>query len=179
MSTTTILLLVFLVGVVVVLLSGIAGRLDRLHHRVDVSAETLNTQLARRCSSARAVAASGALDPVSSMLISEAAEGSAANADADKVTRGLVESELSRALRAAFDDPDMAEIVRAAPGGEGLLSDLETSCARVELSRRFHNDAVSACRLMRQRRSVRYLRLAGSAPEPASFEMDDTPPRFG
>ena len=44
------------------------------------------------------------------------------------------------------------------------------------MARRFHNDAVRAARALRRHRTVRWLRLAGHAPFPLAFEMDDEPP---
>ena len=41
------------------------------------------------------------------------------------------------------------------------------------MARRFHNDAVRASRAVRRKRHVRYLRLAGHAPQPVTFECDD------
>ena len=44
------------------------------------------------------------------------------------------------------------------------------------MARRFHNDAVRAARAVRRHRVVRWFRLAGHAPFPLAFEMDDEPP---
>jgi hypothetical protein len=44
------------------------------------------------------------------------------------------------------------------------------------MARRFHNDAVGAARALRRHRKVRWFRLAGHAPFPLAFEMDDEPP---
>jgi hypothetical protein len=57
-----------------------------------------------------------------------------------------------------------------------MLDDLRGTCVRVQLSRRFHNDAVRACRQVRKQRLVRWFRLAGHTPWPDTVEMDDTPP---
>ena len=58
-------------------------------------------------------------------------------------------------------------------------SDLAAACRQVTLSRRFLNDGVQAARLLRQGRLVRLFRLAGNAPRPEMFEMDDVaPPAF-
>jgi hypothetical protein len=44
------------------------------------------------------------------------------------------------------------------------------------LTRRFLNDGVQAARLLRGSRWVRWFRLAGRAPSPQMFEMDDEMP---
>ncbi len=57
-----------------------------------------------------------------------------------------------------------------------MLDELDAACRRVQLSRRFHNDAVRACRQLRRQRMVRLFRLAGHTPWPETFEMDDSTP---
>ncbi|HSO04753.1 MAG TPA: hypothetical protein VLQ92_09750, partial [Candidatus Limnocylindrales bacterium] len=94
----------------------------------------------------------------------------------DAVERGIVESELSGDLREVFVDPESVAELRAVPEGEELLTDLAASCRQVTLSRRFLNDGVQAARLLRQGRWVRWFRLAGNAPRPEMFEMDDVAP---
>jgi hypothetical protein len=57
-----------------------------------------------------------------------------------------------------------------------MLRELAAACLRVQLARRFLNDVVRAARVVRSKRVVRYLRLAGHAEWPQTFEMSDTPP---
>lgn len=169
-----------LVGLVVLVLLGVylsmtAGRLDRLHHRIDTSALTLDGHLLRRSATCLELAASGLLDPATSLVIVEAAHESRTASDRDDMERALVESNLTAALCAALDRDEVAE-VDTDPEGRALLDDLAASCRRVELSRRFHNDAVRACRQVRRQRLVRLFRLAGHAAWPETWEMDDTMP---
>lgn len=173
------IVLFLLVAFVVWRLSAVAGRIDRLHHRIELARASLDAQLVRRARAAEALATSGLLDPASAIVLARAASHSR-NADLDQpVERGLVESELSRDLREVFADPDSVAGLRAVPEGEELLSDLAASCRQVTLSRRFLNDGVQAARLLRQGRWVRWFRLAGNAPRPEMVEMDDVaPPAF-
>ena len=46
---------------------------------------------------------------------------------------------------------------------------------RIQLARRFHNDAVVQIHQIRRLGLVRVFRLAGYAPLPSTFEMDDAP----
>lgn len=157
-------------------LSSTAGRLDRLHRRVDQSRKSLDAALARRVSVVNELVSARVFDPTTVMLLGDAAYGASEVTERDPVTRGLAESELTRALAAAFEDPeDVAELASLPDGGE-LIADLESACRRVEMSRRFLNDGVRACRAVRSQRFVRYFRLAGHTPWPESFEMDDLPP---
>lgn len=159
-------------------LSWTAARLDRLHHRVESSRAALDAQLVRRASTALELATSGLLDPASALLLAESAQDArdrdGPTGDDDDGARELAESFLTKALHAALDDATVASL-RADPVGRTLLADLERACARAALARRFANDAVGSARALRARPLVRGLRLAGHAPLPTTFEMDDTP----
>ncbi|SDQ48354.1 hypothetical protein [Quadrisphaera sp. DSM 44207] len=175
MSPTAVATLVVLAVLAVLAwaLTAYAARLDRLHHRVETSRAALDAQLLRRAGAAEQLAVSRALDPATSLLLaSAAAEAVAADGDAE---REAAESDLSRALRAALSPPAVRAL-RADPGGRGLLADLSAACSRAVLARRFHNDAVTQTRAVRSSRVVRWARLAGRAPLPRTFEIDDEPP---
>ena len=94
--------------------------------------------------------------------------------------RAMAESNLSATLRAALIDPeDVAEIVET-PEGSQLIDDLAMSWYRVQLARRFHNEAVAQAQRVRRKRLVRMLRLAGRAAMPQMVELDDAwPPSLG
>ncbi|MFE1437777.1 hypothetical protein [Streptomyces sp. NPDC058739] len=172
MTPTLIWILVALVAIGLYL-SWTAGRLDRLHSRIDAARAALDAQLLRRASVAQELATAGVLDPAASMVLYEAAHGAR---QAEEEQREVAESELSQALRAVFAESAQVEAVRAAPGGEAAERELTEAVRRVPMARRFHNDAVGAARRLRQHRKVRWFRLAGHAPFPMSFEMDDEPP---
>ncbi|MYT28673.1 hypothetical protein [Streptomyces sp. MspMP-M5] len=161
---------IILIGVY---LSWTAGRLDRLHARIDAARAALDAQLLRRASVAQEVGTSGVLDPAASIVLYQAAHEAR---QAEEEHREVAESELSQALRAVFEDEGQLEAVREAPGGERTVVELTAAVRRVPMARRFHNDAVRAARAVRRHRLVRYLRLAGHAPFPMAFEMDDEPP---
>ena len=150
-----------------------ATRLDRLHARIEGARAALETQLMRRASVALELATSGQLDPASAILVAEAAHEAR---DAEGDDRELVHSDLTRALRATLDEPGTVEALRADPVGRDLLDQLDAACHRTQLSRRFHNDAVRSAVVVRRKRVVRALRLAGHAGPLVSFEMDDEPP---
>lgn len=154
-------------------LSWTAARLDRLHARVEGSRAALDAQLVRRASVTLELATSGLLDPASSVLLAGAAHEARESSGAD---RELAESDLSRALRAAVGDGAVVDPLRTDPHGRLLLGELSSACQRVELARRFHNDAVRAAQVVRRQRMVRWLRLAGRAPMPQTFEIDDGVP---
>lgn len=163
-----------LVVLIMVYLSATAGRLDRLHHRVDASREALDAQLASRAAATLQVSNSGLLDPASSLVLADAAAGSLERESSRRW--GQAESDLSAALAAVFsDESDVRELVTA-PGADDLVAELSTACHKVEISRRFHNDAVRACQQVRRHHLVRLFRLAGRTDWPETAEFDAAAP---
>ncbi|GGR20500.1 hypothetical protein ACH4U6_29260 [Streptomyces netropsis] len=170
---TTLIWIAAALVVIGVYLSWTAGRLDRLHSRIDAARAALDAQLLRRASVAQELGTASVLDPASSIVLYQAAH---AARQAEEEHREVAESELSQALRAVFAEAPQVEAVRQAPGGEESLRELTEAVRRVPMARRFHNDAVRAARAVRRHRVVRWFRLAGHAPFPLAFEMDDEPP---
>lgn len=162
MTTVLVVLgIAFLLGFYV---TWTAGRLDRLHARVDASWAALDAQLVRRAAAARAVAAHLEDDAAARALddtASAALEGAVDH-------REELENDLSRALKAAL--PLLVHDV----AGEAARAELETASTRVGLARSFHNAAVKDTRSIRLRRLPRALRLAGHRSLPQFFEIDDT-----
>jgi hypothetical protein len=105
-----------------------------------------------------------------------AAKGSAAKGGAalDGQPTDLAESDLTRALRAAFSQPDFRSSLSGKEGVDELLAEVEAAAHQVFLARKFYNDAVSETRAARRRPLARVLRLAGKAGTPEFFEMDDS-----
>ena len=175
-----------------------ASRLDRLHRKVGTSRAVLDAQLVRRATAAAELATSGLLDPVSSVLVGEAAWAALSTQTSElpadllalvgpddipsgstqvlAVDRGDIESELSATLREALDDPDEVAALRADPAGDELVDLLASSWYRVQLARRFHNEAVAQTARARSGPLVRLLRLAGHARAPVGVELDDAWP---
>ena len=150
-----------------------ATRLDRLHARLEGARNALDAQLVRRASVSLQIALSGRLDPASGLLLADAAHEAREAGPAD---REQAESDLTRALHAAFAETGSLEPFESDAAGRELLHELGAACLRVQLSRRFLNDVVRAARVVRRKMVVRYLRLAGHADWPATAEFDDTPP---
>jgi hypothetical protein len=156
-------------------LSMTAGRLDHLHRRIDTSRLALDAQLLRRSSVCLELASCQLLDPAASLLLADAAHQARTSSDLTPDDRAQAESDLTAALVAALDADDTAELA-SLPEGAELLDELDAACRRVQLSRRFLNDAVRACRQLRRQRMVRLFRLAGHTPWPDTWEMDDSMP---
>jgi hypothetical protein len=177
MVTLTVVLAVALVlGAVTVLLSWTAGRHDRLHIRLTTAATSLQLQLADRITGTMRIAAGPLLDPASAVVLLAAAEDARASRGRDGHEQA--ESRLSQTLRAVLGDAEVvAEIWEQASTQDRLaLSDLAASCERVQFAARFHDELVNRTVAMRRRRLVAWLHLAGHAPWPHRFALDDAPP---
>ncbi|PFG35681.1 hypothetical protein ATL41_0376 [Flavimobilis soli] len=90
--------------------------------------------------------------------------------------RTHAESNLSAALRAVLADSDEVAELRSTVEGAEILDDLASAWYRVQLARRFHNEAVAQAQRVRAKRGVRVLRLAGRAAMPEMVEFDDVWP---
>jgi hypothetical protein len=150
-----------------------ASRLDHMHHRIDVARAALDAVLLRRSGAALELATSEQLDPARSLLLLDAAHAARAASPEDMES---AESDLSETLRAVLADRDEVVELRGRPDVAPLLDELAAACHKVELARRFHNDVVVTARQLRNRRRVRWLRLAGRAADLSTVDLDDVPP---
>jgi 8-oxo-dGTP pyrophosphatase MutT (NUDIX family) len=154
----TLAVLVVIILIVAAWAYQTANRLDRLHVRYDLSWQALDGVLARRAVVARAVAVDaygGGPDGKRLAALADSAER------APRTAREAAENELSAAL--ALVDPASLPVA--------LVAELADAEARVLLGRRFHNDAVRDTLALRERPSVRILRLGGTAALPTYFEI--------
>jgi hypothetical protein len=198
--TEWVLVAVAVLAVVLVVLWRQAVRVDRLHRTVLRSRATLEAQLARRAAAATELAASGALDPAEAMIVSDVAlrasdaapvdlvpDGLAGSPETDPLAgvddgtgngtnRALLESELSRTLRAVLGPRAERDELAADPRAAGVMTQLHQSWYRLQLARRFHNSHVEQVRRLRADALVRVFHLAGRAPLPEPFDMDDELP---
>jgi hypothetical protein len=180
---TDIVLVVAAALFVGVYVSWRAGRIDRLHARVDMARAALDATLLRRSSVALELATSGLLDPATSLLLASAVDGTRAGGSGGVGTPGqqggdrprdLAESDLTRALRAAFSQPAFRSSLSGSEGADELLAEVEAASHQVFLARKFYNDLVAVTRDARHRPLARLLRLSGKADIPVFFEMDDS-----
>ncbi len=168
-------------------LSYTAARLDRLHTKVEGSVSSLDAQLVRRAEVVREVAGSGALDPASAALLADAASASLDAADAASLgeavrsdgigtQRAETESMLTQVLRTTLTADVVTELRDENDGWPEVVERLRSAGQRVEIARRFHNEAVRDVRRLRHRPQVRYLGLAGHTPLPSPVDFDDQLP---
>src|SRR5690349_15125836 len=130
-------------------------RLDRLHARVDAARAALDAQLVRRAAALMQMAevAGPGLTNEERALYQVSAQAALTTSRPD--SREAVENAVGRAV---------AQLA-AAPHGlpDDAVAELHEAAVRVQVSRRFYNDAVRDTRALRARRMPRLLRLAGRA----------------
>ncbi len=175
MTWTIVVLVVLAVVLWSFYVSWRASRLDRLHNRVEAARTALDLALVRRAGAASELASSGLLDPATSLLLADAVRRVRGTGPAE---RDLAESDLTRALRATLGDPDFRkELVEDSTPDHGgaaeLVAEVEAAAQQVFIARKFYNDLAGRTVYARRRPLARVLRLAGSAPLPGFFDMDD------
>ncbi|MEO7448086.1 MAG: hypothetical protein ABI336_07405 [Humibacillus sp.] len=156
-------------------LSYTAARLDRLHIRLGGTLAALDARLVRRAEAAVELANSGLLDGATALLLATAASESLESPSAHGEEREQAESDLTEALDLAIT-PSIVVTLGQTPHGEAVLGRVASCCARVQLARRFHNDAVTDVRRVRRKWTIRMFHLAGHTPLPHTVEFDDAMP---
>ncbi|WP_299445262.1 hypothetical protein [uncultured Phycicoccus sp.] len=169
-------------------LSYSAARLDRLHAKVEGAMSALDAQLVRRAEATLELANSGALDPATALLLADAATESIERTTEHPLAEDLLDGQhfggreeteavLTEILAVTLTDDVVARLLAQ---DDELVADsldrIAASALRVRMARRFHNDAVREVRRVRQKRVVRWFRLAGHAALPARVEFDDALP---
>ena len=140
-------------------------RLDRLHARVDAAQAALDAQLVRRAAALQHVAEVGAasLQRTEAYRYDQVATDALATVGFD---REAAENEVGHAIA------DLAE--RHPETRDPEAGELHEACVRVNIARRFYNDAVRDTRHLRGRRMPRILHLAGHREMPRYFDIDET-----
>jgi hypothetical protein len=142
-----------------------AGRLDRLHLKIDANRTSLQKALIIRANRAQTLARRYPQDNRAASELVEIAEECLAIDDANRAS-WFVESRLTAAILRLSDQP--------APAGTAHdWQRLIEASRKVLLARTFYNDTTRMCQNLRKRRIVRWLRLAGFASYPQPVNFDD------
>jgi hypothetical protein len=146
-------------------------RLDRLHARVDAARAALDAQLVRRAAALLHVveAPQTPLEPAERVRLQTVAL--AATSPDGPERREAVENAVGRAVTRLADGAGLETGI-----GVEAAAELREAAARVQVARRFYNDAVRDTRTLRARRMPRLLHLAGRVELPQFFDIDDTEP---
>ena len=152
-------------------LSNQAGRLDRLHHRIDVTSAALDGHLGRRAGIVAEISNASPFDPVTNAVLAQASHDALAAEPHELLDRIDVENELSEVLLSTFENSDeLAESIDD-PIIAQLVAELAIVCSRISLSHSFHTEAVNDCVIIRNQWLVRICRLAGHAQLPKTFNL--------
>lgn len=147
-----------------------AHRLDRLHIRTDLAAAALSEALLRRHTVAVAIAEGlGSRDERSAEWI-RGCVGRAKHRSAGTFTPGAPQTGIEQA------ENDLTSALSKLPQdslGPHLRAEAIDVGDRLEMARRFYNDAVRDTRRLREKKVVSWFRLAGSAPMPEYIELVD------
>jgi hypothetical protein len=146
-------------------LSYSATRLDRLHHRVETSWANLDGLLQRRAAIAIEIARSEISDPASAMLLTFAAHQAR---EASVRDRSQAETGLSGSLGILLETSShiSGEIEK------DLIRELRELTEKIKMAVAMHVDAVTRTQLVRKKWINRIFRLAGTAPEPVTYEFE-------
>lgn len=149
-----------------------AGRLDRLHHRIEVTELALHGQLVRRGGIVAELAAVPEIDPALCVLWGQAAHESLILQEVSSPRRTQVEDELTNILVTSLNDLEEVNEIRFNQHASLLLDQLSQVSERIKMSQQFHTDAVRDCLEIREQFIVRFFRLAGRAIAPAPVDLD-------
>src|ERR1700749_1930259 len=172
MTITDIVIIVAIVLFLGVYVSWRAGRLDRVRTRLEAVRASLDVTLVRRRWVAMELAASGFLDPATSMMLADAAHEARDGGEVrplELADQELNQSNLTRALRAAFGQPGVQASLAGQDGAADLLAELEAAAHQVLVARKIYNTEVAGNREARAKPLGRVLRLAGNARLPELF----------
>lgn len=159
------ILTLFIVALGAWYLSYSATRLDRLHHRVETSWANLDGLLQRRAAIAIEIARSEISDPASAMLLTFAAHQAR---EASVRDRSQAETGLSGALGILLENStDISGEIE-----KDLIRELRELTEKIKIAIAMHVDAVTRTQLVRKKTINRLFRLAGTAPEPVTYEFE-------
>ncbi len=160
---TLAVVLVVVAALLAAWFSWTAGRLDRMHLRVEAAGASLQAHLHHRSSVATELASGGLTDPASALFLLESARA-ARESEGWGADHWSAESDLTAALY-AVDLPPSAD--------EPLMAELLDTARKVGMARRIHNDVAATTQRLHERRRVRWFHLAGHAVPPDMVDFDD------
>lgn len=152
--------------------SNLAGRLHQIHIRRDDLLISLRWQLIQREHLISRLLEEQYFSLADAERISATVEIANQQSGSPLADYLAAESQVTGQLREVFSRVDIA----TSTATFSIVQELAQCCYRIELARRFHNDAVGAAILLQKRLLVRIFRLAGNTAMPVAIDMDDTIP---
>ena len=170
--------IVLVIGLILfaIYLSNVAGRLDRLHLKVENARNALGRQLALRSAICSDIAGIEKLDSSLRNRLSNAIHASISeeSLEVHTVNEWLIESEVTKTLCELFDKTfDISKY----PEHKNLIQETAGATRRVQYALTFYNDAAKNAIKVRRRWIVRTFRLFGRASMPVVIDFDDQIPQ--
>jgi len=170
-QTSYWIVLVLVLFIYAIYLSNVAGRLDRLHLKVENARQALDRQLALRTSICKEIIKLSVLDQNLVSELENALKDSIQEESLEIHTQQEweIETRVSIALSNIFDDEKITKIIN----DKKLLTEIAAAIRRVSYALTFYNDAAKSAIKVRKRWTVRFFRLFGRAamPEIISFQV--------
>jgi len=170
-STQFWIVFVLIIFIYAIYLSNVAGRLDRLHLKVENARHALDRQLALRTSICKEIIK---LPEINKELLSELENAlresiKEESLEVHTVQEWEIESRVSIALNNIFDDESAVKNIE----DKKLLTEIAAAIRRVAYALTFYNDAAKSAIKVRKRWTVRFFRLFGRAtmPQIISFQV--------
>lgn len=164
----TLFIIIFIYAIY---LSNVAGRLDRLHLKVENAREALDRQLALRSSVCKEIIK---LSQINIDLKNELEIALVNSIEEESLPihsqqEWNIESNVTEVLNKIFADEEVIKII----GNNKLIAEIAAAMRRVAYALTFYNDAARSAIKVRKRWTVRFFRLFGRAqmPEIISFEV--------
>jgi len=176
MNLATLFFIVMVLTAFVWHFSSLAARLHRTHLRRDQALNSLRQHLALRATCVARLVTSGILDDQTSKALKIGLESLIQKSETSFRDYLSAESDLTGLLVDSFSDASIVANLMESTQSASMIFDLTRSSKRVQLARRFHNDAVGASQLLHSRTAVRLFRLAGHTKVPTTVDLDDRVP---
>ena len=171
MQTSYWVTLIILVFIYAIYLANVAGRLDRLHLKVENARNALDRQLALRTSICKEIIKLSEVDKNLIRQLEDALKESIQEESLEVHTlqEWEIETKVSIALNNIFDDEKIVKSIV----DKKLLTEIAAAIRRVSYALTFYNDAAKSAIKVRRRWTVRFFRLFGRAamPEVISFQV--------
>ena len=152
-------------------LANVAGRLDRLHLKVENARNALDRQLALRSAICSDIAGLDLLDEKLRLRLANAIHASISEETLDVHTENewKIESEVTKSLGELFDKNFD---INKYPHHKNLIQEAAGATRRVQYALTFYNDAATSVIKVRKRWIVRSFRLFGRARMPVLLDLD-------
>lgn len=174
-QTSYWIVFILIILIYAIYLSNVAGRLDRLHLKVENARHALDRQLALRTSICKEIIKLTSIDKKLINELENALKDSIQeeSLEVHSLQEWEIESRVSIALTNIFDDENIVKTIE----DKNLLTEIAAAIRRVSYALTFYNDAAKSAIKVRKRWTVRFFRLFGRAAMPEIIRFQVQIPR--